>query len=114
MAEAEYLERVRERVRRGKAELPVIEAPGVKHARYMHRDDAKHTVLVAIWEDGSVTSCTFESDTEKEVQCCYTTEPGQEEAGWAWVAHLAGVGYKERHIEVEGEKAPQEPLLRSG
>jgi len=72
--------------------------PGVKHVRFMHRDDGKHAVLTCLWADNSITSCSFE---DKEVKCCETEKDGGEKAYWAWVAHLAGVGYKEQPIETE-------------
>lgn len=80
--------------------------PGVKHARYLHRDDGKHAVLTCLWEDGAISSCTME---EKEVKCCHTEKDGGEEAYFAWVAHLAGVGYKEVPVETEGK--PNEALV---
>ena len=78
----------------------VLETPGVKHARLMHRDDGKFPVLVALWSDGAITSCVLD---EKGEQCCHTEAKGDEESFFAWVAHLSSpeVGYKEQSIEVE-------------
>ncbi len=95
------LSRICEQVGVCEGELPVITAPGVEHARYMHRDDGQHPVLVVLWGDGAISSCAFESDTVKEVSCCHTEINGGSEAFWAWVAHLSGVGYKAVPLEAD-------------
>lgn len=81
--------------------------PGIKHAAEFYKDGSKKVVRLACFEDGVITSCVVEVDGEgktKEKVCCYSTEPGQEAAFWAFEAHLTSpeVGYKIRRVEVEG------------
>ena len=77
------------------------EALRIKHARLMHQDKGL-AVLTCVYDDGVISSCSGKIEDGKfKSECCYSSEPGQEEAFFPWVAHLAAVGYKERDIEVE-------------
>jgi len=71
---------------------------GVQYARRMHRDDGLSPVLTVLWQDGAITSVAFK---DKDVMCEHTEKDGGNEAYWAWIAHLAGVGYHEVPLEVE-------------
>lgn len=91
------------------AEQTVIEAPGVKYAAELWKNSADgklRRVRLALWQDGAITSCEAILDKEgKEITgSCHTTEPGQEEAYWAFQAHLTSpeVGYKVKSVEAEG------------
>lgn len=91
-------------------EAPIIEAPGVKHARLMHQDNGL-AVLTAVYSDGVITSCSGKiKDGKFESDECYSSETGQEGSYFPWLAHLAAVGYKEQHIEV-GEKPSSPPII---
>jgi hypothetical protein len=80
---------------------PVIRTLGVKHARLMEKDGHPVKVLAFLWEDGSITSCAF--DSKKSVECCHSEMNGGPDAYFAWIAHLSSKGYKEKSIEVENE-----------
>lgn len=80
-------------------ELPVIRTLGVKYARMMQRDGQPVKVLAFLWEDGSITSCAF--DSKNSVQCCHSEMKGGNEGYWAWIAHLASKGYKEMPLEAD-------------
>lgn len=88
-------------------ELPVIKSLSVKYARMMEKDGHPVKVLTFLWEDGSITSCAF--DSKNSVQCCHSSAPGQDGAYWPWISHLASLGYKEHPIEVENELAKVAP-----
>lgn len=85
----------------------ILRAPGVKHAALLWKNsaDGVRKVKLALFEDGVITSCEGTYDKEgKEIKgTCYTTEPSQEEAYFAFQAHLTSpeVGYKIKTIEVE-------------
>lgn len=80
---------------------------GIKHAAELWKNslDGVRKVKLALWQDGAITSCEATYDEKgKEIKgTCYTTEPGQEKAFWAFQAHLTSpeVGYKVKSIEVE-------------
>ena len=89
----------------------LLSAPGIKHAAELFKKGSNRRIRVACWNDGSVTSCVVEADTNgkvKEEVCCFTAEDGGMELAMAWEAHLTSpeVGYKIKHIEVEGKEAP--------
>lgn len=90
----------------------ILSAPGVKHAAELWKNSSNgkiRRVRLALWSDGTITSCEAELKDEKEIDgSCYTTEPGQEEAFWAFQAHLTSpeVGYKVKSIEVEKGTSP--------
>ena len=81
--------------------LSAISAPGIIQARYLHRDDGQHPVLVVLWEDGSITSCAFERDHDTAVSCCHTEVNPDRDSFDAWVNHLVQCGYTEVPIEAE-------------
>lgn len=84
----------------------VLRARGVKHAAELWKNSADgkvRRVRLALWDDGAITSCEATLKDDKEIDgTCYTTEPGQEEAFWAFQAHLSDprIGYKVKSIEV--------------
>jgi len=70
-------------------------------------DGKKRRVRLALWNDGTITSCEALINDNKEIEgSCYTTEPGQEEAYRAFEAHLTSpeVGYQIKGIEVENAR----------
>jgi len=84
----------------------VLSSPGIKHAAELFKEGSPRRIRVVCWEDGKVTSCVAEKDTDgrtKREVCCYTAEDGGEELYYAWQAHLTSpeVGYKVKSIEVE-------------
>lgn len=84
-------------------ELPVIEAPGIKHARLMVNNPTGLAVLTAVFSDGVISSCSGKiKDGEFKPELCYSSEAGQEGAFFPWIAHLSAVGYKEQHIPTGG------------
>lgn len=76
--------------------------PVVKHAAELWKDGSPRKIIMCCWEDGVACSAVLENGTLESV-CSYCTEPGQEEAFWAFQAHLTSprVGYKIKSIEVE-------------
>jgi hypothetical protein len=93
----EYFEKLLKRVREEQV-LP-DKALGVKYARLMQLDGHPVKVLACLWEDGAITSCAF--DSRRSVECCHSETDGGQGAYFAWIAHLAAMGYKEMPIEVE-------------
>jgi len=84
-------------------ELPVIEAVPLKYARIMEHPNGIR-VKIGIYHDGVVCSIVERKKGGNwEEDPCYTycSSPGQEEGGWAFIAHLADKGFKEHAIEVE-------------
>jgi len=82
----------------------------IRHAAELFKnspDGEVRRVKLALWEDGAITSCeaTYDKGGKEIKGSCYTIEPGQEEAYWAWQAHLTSpeVGYKVKSVEVENE-----------
>lgn len=94
---------VLEKLNQACREIGVCE-PGIKHAAELWKEGSPRKIIVACWEDGCVSSCVIETESDKK-ECCYTAEKGGPELYWAWVAHLASpeLGYKERRVEVEKE-----------
>jgi len=86
----------------------ILRAPKIKHAAELLKNSPsgkKRRVRLALWTDGVITSCeaVLGALGEEIEGTCYTTEPGQEEAYWAFKAHLTSpeVGYKVKQVEVE-------------
>jgi len=84
------------------AEDTILEIKAIKHAAELWKEGSPRRIRVALYEDGTACSVVVEKESAEEL-CAYCTEPGQEEAYWAWQAHLTSpeVGYKIKHIEVE-------------
>lgn len=82
-------------------ETPVY-AEGVKHARKMVHSNPNIVVMVALWDSGAITSCVYNPEKIPGVEeSCYTTDAGQSEAFWAFLAHLSSRGFREHHVETE-------------
>jgi len=84
----------------------ILRTAGIKHAAELFKEDSPRRIRVVCWEDGKVTSCVVEVESDgktKREMCCYTAEDGGEELYYAWQAHLTSpeVGYKVKSIEVE-------------
>lgn len=85
----------------------ILRSPQIKHAAELWKNTSGKVrkVRLALWNDGAITSCEATMNaTGKEIEgTCYTTEPGQEEAYWAFKAHLTSpeVGYNVKGIEIE-------------
>ncbi len=79
--------------------------PGIKHAAELWKDGSPRKIIVACWEDGAVTSCVIETESDKK-ECCYSAEKGGEELYYPWLAHLTSpeVGYKIKPVESEGSE----------
>ena len=78
--------------------------PGIKHAAELYKDGSPRKIIMCLYEDGVACSAVLQNGTLETV-CSYCTEPSQEEAFWAFQAHLTSpeVGYKIKTVETEKE-----------
>jgi len=82
-------------------ETPVY-AENIKHVEKLVHENPNIEVLVAIWNSGAVTSCVRNPEGIPGVEeHCYSTDAGQEEAGWSFIYNLSQHGFREYHVETE-------------
>ena len=77
------------------------EAPRMIHAAELWRDGSKNKILIACWDDGTVTNCLIE--VKGEQKCCFSAEKGGEALYENWCGLLTSpeVGYRIKVVEVE-------------
>ncbi len=69
----------------------------IKYARLMEKEGSP-SVVTGVWEDGTVSSCVFRGEDK---ECCYSSEPKQEDSFWSWISLLDSIGYKEHPLEAD-------------
>jgi len=83
-------------------EAGVCPEPRLSRAAELWRDGSKNKILVALWEDGTITNCLIQKGDEK---CCFSAESGGEALYDNWCGLLTSpeVAYRIKVIEIERE-----------
>ena len=70
----------------------------IKCIHELWHDGSEEKIRAILYDDGAINSCSL--DSEGAENCCFTSQPDQEEAYWAFLDHLTNErGYMIRDVE---------------